>query len=92
MKKHYFIKILPLFALLFMGSFSLIYAVSSSSKSLDVNLHVGSCIPDGFCDPLLEDFYSCLTDCTPVVVPPTEKNGGVIGSLIMNNVFNDLTV
>ena len=90
MKNHGFIKIFSLTIFLFLSSFSFLYA--QSSNGMDVDLKVGNCNNNGICDSGSEDLFSCPADCTPVVVPPTDKNGGIIGSSVMDNVFNNLTV
>jgi len=88
-KNHNFIKILSIATFLFLGSFSLSFA---STNGINVNLHVGSCNNDGICDPETEDYFSCPSDCTPVVVPPTNPNGGTSGGFVMDNLFNNLRV
>jgi hypothetical protein len=92
MSKYKFIKIFIFIAIFFsFSSFS--YA---GSDGLNVNLNIGNCNNDGVCDVGEEDFFSCPLDCTPIVVPPTPNPkpnyGGVVGSLVMDNVFNNLTV
>jgi len=97
MSKYKFIKIFIFTAIIFFNCSNFSYA---GSDGLNVNLHIGSCNNDGVCNTGEEDFFSCPADCTPIVVPPTpdpEPNpkptsGGVVGTLVMDNVFNNLTV
>lgn len=65
---------------------------ATSSDGLDVNLHIGSCNNNGICEAGSEDFFVCPADCTPVVVPPTSSGGAIVGSLVMDNVFNNLRI
>lgn len=94
MKKYRLIKALFLVIFLFLANFSISNAASSG---INVNLKVGECNNNGICEVGQgEDFFSCPADCTPVVVPPTPGHNGsgtTTGSnLVMDNVFNDLTV
>ena len=92
MKKYRLIKTLFLAIFLFSINFSISNAASSG---IDVNLKVGECNNNGICEEGRgEDFFSCPADCTPIVVPPTpDGHGGTTtGSLVMDNVFNNLTV
>lgn len=86
-------KILILFiSIFFFSNSAFLFAASSSSDGLNVNLHIGTCNYNEICEPDLgEDLYVCALDCTPIVVPPDSKRG-VSGSLVMDNSFNDLTV
>lgn len=91
MKKYKNIKILFIVSILFFN-FSYL-SRASSLDGIDVDLHVGSCNNNGICEPGNEDFFVCPADCTPIVVPPTPSNNkGESGSLVMDNVFNNLTV
>lgn len=90
MNKYKFIKILFLATFLFSSSFSL---STASMSGIDVNLNVGgSCNNNGVCEAGSEDMFNCPADCTPIVVPPNPSGGGTVGGLVMDNVFNNLTV
>jgi hypothetical protein len=86
-----YIKIL-IFTFIFLYSFSISQAVSQDG--INLNLHVGSCNNNGICEVGSEDFFTCPADCTPIIVPPTPTpgSGAISGTLVMDNVFNNLTV
>ncbi len=64
---------------------------ANSLDGINLNLHVGSCNNNDICEQGSEDFFVCPADCTPVVVLP-DAGKKSSGGLVMNNVFNDLTV
>jgi hypothetical protein len=86
-----FLKII-IFTFFFLNSFNFSYA--AQQNGINLNLTVGSCNNNGICDAGNEDFFSCPADCTPVIVPPSipPSSGAVGGTLVMDNVFNNLTV
>ena len=88
------ILILFVFTFVFNNSGDFIFA---ASNGIDVNMHIGGiCNNNGICEAGNEDMYNCPADCTPVIVPPTPGTSGTTHSgssiLVMDNVFNDLTV
>lgn len=88
----YYKNIIRLFFIffIFFNINSSLYA--SSLDGLNVNLHVGSCNNNGICEAGDEDFFTCPADCTPVVVPPPAGGGGGAVVLVMDSLFNNLTV
>lgn len=86
-----YINIFLIATFIILNSGSLSYA---EVNGIDVNLNIGSCNNNNICDLGQEDFFNCPADCTPIVVPPTPKpgSGATGGSLVMDNVFNNLTV
>lgn len=86
-----YLKILLIIIFIFLYNFSISNA--TSQDGINLNLHVGSCNNNGICEVGNEDFFSCPADCTPVIVPPTTPGSvSTGGTLVIDNVFNNLTV
>lgn len=82
--RNLIVNILILFTFCFNISFA-------SSDGIQLRLDIaGTCNNNAICE-VNEDFFSCPTDCTPVVIPPSggSSTGGII---VMDNIFNNLTV